>query len=364
MTKMKTNICWVLALSCAAACHNTERKKQQASIDAEITGLTDSVVYISNLQDEERKTDTVPVVNGKFSWTGTVTDPRKVFVGTSQRYMEFFMENAPVQLRGTIDSFYYTKVTGSASQDEYTAWNKSIDDIEEAQSPLYQQLHVAKEEKEKAVLEAKIDSFRMVRRGRIKDYVRQHPQSPVSVGLIADMAMMGEFAPLDTLYRALDPKAQQTYSGKKLAERLQVLKRSSIGETIKDFAQNDANGKKVKLSDFKGKYVFIDFWASWCGPCRAENPNVLKAYNDFKGKNFEVLGVSLDDDPAKWKKAIADDGMPWTQISDLKGYENEISSWYGIQAIPSSFLLDPNGVIIAKDLRGTMLHTKLSEILH
>lgn len=358
---MKTNISWVLALSCAAACQTAQPKK--ASIDAEITGLTDSVVYISGLRDDEQRTDTVAVTNGKFNWTGTVTDPRKIFIGTSQRYMEMFMENAPVQLRGNIDSFYYSKVTGSASQDEYMAFQESIKGITDAQNPLYQELHVAKDEQLKANLEMRIDSFRMARRERIKTYIRQHPKSPVSVALLADMAMMGEHAPLDTLYRVLDPIAQQTYAGKQLGKRLEVLKRSSLGQTIKDFAQNDANGKTVKLSDFKGKYLFIDFWASWCGPCRAENPNVLKAYQTFKDKNFDVLGVSLDNDPAKWKKAISEDGMPWVQISDLKGYENEISAYYGIQAIPSSFLLDPNGVIIAKDLRGTMLHKKLSDIL-
>lgn len=362
MQKMKTTIGYSLILSCVYACQTAEAPKK-ASIDAHISGLMDSVVYISNLHDEPAKSDTVPVKDGKFSWSGTVTDPRKVFIGTSGQYMEFFMENAPVKIEGTVDSFYYSKVTGSASQDEYKAFEESVKDITDGQWPLYQQLHVAKDDKEKAVLEARIDSFRMAKRARIKTYVLQHPASPVSVALLADMAVMGEFAPIDSLYRQLDPAAKQSVSGQKLSERLIVIKRSSIGQTIKDFSQNDLDGKPVKFSDFKGKYLFVDFWASWCGPCRAENPNVLKAYNTFKGKNFEVLGISLDDNADKWKDAVEKDGMPWKQLSDLKGYNNEIAEYYGIQAIPSSFLLDPNGVIIAKDLRGTELQTKLGEIL-
>jgi peroxiredoxin len=360
--QVKKNLSWVLALSCAYACQTAHTTKK-ASLEADIKGLTDSVVYISGLQDDPGKADTVPVKDGKFSWTGTLSDPRKIFIGTSRQYMEMFMENAEVKVNGNIDSFYYSRVTGSPVHDEYMAFQASVKDIDDGQMPLYQQLHVAKDEKQKAELEGRIDSFRTARRARIKDYIKQHNASPVSVALLADMAVMGEYAPIDSLYRLLDVKARQSVAGQKLAERLVVMKRSALGQPIKDFTQNDLNGKPVKFSDFKGKYLFVDFWASWCGPCRAENPNVLKAYNQFKGKNFEVLGVSLDSDGAKWKEAVEKDGMPWKQISDLKGYNNEISEYYGIQAIPSSFLLDTNGVIIAKDLRGTALHTKLSEIL-
>ena len=148
-----------------------------------------------------------------------------------------------------------------------------------------------------------------------------------------------------------------------MANRLAVLKKSAIGQPMIDFTQADVNGKPVRLSDYKGKYVLLDFWASWCGPCRAENPNVLKAYNQFKDKNFTVVGVSLDEKADKWKEAIEKDGMPWMQVSDLKGFRNEVAQQYGIQAIPFSFLIDPQGIIVAKELRGAALHTKLAEIL-
>jgi thiol-disulfide isomerase/thioredoxin len=130
-----------------------------------------------------------------------------------------------------------------------------------------------------------------------------------------------------------------------------------------DFEQMDVNGKKVTLSSLKGRYVLLDFWASWCGPCRAENPNVLKAYNKFKDKHLEILAVSLDQNKANWLSAIEKDAMPWIHVSDLKGWKNEVAAQYGIRSIPQNLLIGPDGRIIAKNLRGSALEKKLSEIL-
>jgi peroxiredoxin len=130
-----------------------------------------------------------------------------------------------------------------------------------------------------------------------------------------------------------------------------------------NFTQNDVNGKPVSLASFKGKYVLVDFWASWCGPCRAENPNVVKAYNEFKTKKFTILSVSLDNSKEKWLEAIKKDGLTWTHVSDLKYWKNEVAVQFGIESIPASFILDPTGKIIARDLRGSDLSTFLSKTL-
>jgi peroxiredoxin len=352
----------VAALLLTAAC--SQPKAPVASIDATITGLKDSVVYISVPVGDSAKTDTVPVKDGHFTWTGNMAEPQKIYIGTTTRYLQLFMENAPVTIKGNIDSISELQITGSATQDAYKAYENSIADITKQEDTLYSQYDgVQGNDSAEAALEAKIEALRSQRRGRSKAYIKAHPESPVSVDMVSDMAIMGEYAPVDSVFKLLSPAAQQTIVGKKLAARLAILQKSAIGQPMIDFTQGDVNGKPVRLSDFKGKYVLLDFWASWCGPCRAENPNVLKAYNKFKDKNFTVVGVSLDDKADKWKEAIEKDGMPWMQVSDLKGFRNEVAQQYGIQAIPCSFLIDPQGVIIAKELRGAKLHTELAAIL-
>ena len=150
--------------------------------------------------------------------------------------------------------------------------------------------------------------------------------------------------------------------GKEIADRIALLSKVEEGKPAQDFTENTPDGKPISLSSYKGHYVLLEFWASWCGPCRAENPNLLKQYKLYNGKGFDVLSVSLDSDKGQWQKAIEKDALPWTHVSDLKGWNNAVAVLYGIRAVPASFLIDPSGKIIATGLRGETLNKKLESL--
>lgn len=197
------------------------------------------------------------------------------------------------------------------------------------------------------------------------DYIKTHPDSWLSY-VFLEHIFKNKQTGLDTsgqLYAGLSPELKK-YTQVSAINTLIIAGRTiAVGKPAIEFAEKGANGKPVALSSFRGKYVLIDFWASWCHPCRAENPFVAKAYQKYKTKGFEVLGVSLDGDKASWVKAMKQDNVEWIQVSNLQGFKDEVVSKYGITSIPRNFLIDPSGTIIAMDLRGPMLEEKLSEIL-
>jgi peroxiredoxin len=205
----------------------------------------------------------------------------------------------------------------------------------------------------------KRDSARLVK------FIKANPGSFSAIYLLNSYAAGMDLTEVESLYASLLPKYKETSNGKSIAKIIEARKITAIGKTAPDFSQPDTSGKEVKLSDFRGKYVLVDFWASWCGPCRAENPNLVKTYNKYKDNGFTVLGVSLDQPGKKnsWLAAIHKDNLTWTQVSDLKFWDNEVAVLYGIKAIPSNLLLDPQGKIVAKDLRGEELDKKLAGTL-
>lgn len=172
-----------------------------------------------------------------------------------------------------------------------------------------------------------------------------------------------DYKEMRVLFNKLDKKVQKTNEGKIFDRYLKNLKNVSVGKKAPGITQFDVEGNPYSLQDLKGKYVLVDFWASWCPPCRAENPNLVATYAEFKDKNFEILGVSLDKNLENWKKAIKDDNLTWKHISDLQHWNNGAATVYGIKAIPQNVLVDPNGIIIARNLHGEALKTKLRQIL-
>jgi peroxiredoxin len=208
------------------------------------------------------------------------------------------------------------------------------------------------------------NSYKQVLLNETVGFINANPTSVISsFALYAVGPLFAGPQELESKFNALQPAAQKGYFSELIVKSLNDAKVGQIGSMATEFTQNDQNGKPVKLSSFRGKYVLIDFWASWCRPCRQENPNVVAAYNKYKAKNFTVLGVSLDQDKNNWIQAIAADKLTWTHVSDLKYWSNEVAQLYHIQSIPANLLIDPTGRIIGKDLRGEELLQKLANIL-
>jgi len=346
-----------------AALNITALAQNDITLSGQLKGLAGATVEISYQKDGVFKTDSLKAIDDKFTWKADLFDPQIISIIIGQNGYSFFAQPGQISLTGIKGSMQTYQISGSPMQEDAIAFSDYTKDITSLEAPLRAAYKNASAE-EKVELDKKRNELQKQKDALVKQFIAAHAKSYYCIYLITMRTMGGtDYGEAKALYDLLDQSAKQTYAGKKLADKLEVLKKSMIGSQMIDFTQNDIHGQVVKFSSFKGKYVLVDFWASWCAPCRAENPNILNTYNTFKDKGFTVVGISLDDKAANWKKAVSDDQMPWTQLSDLKGWKNEISGYFGIQSIPSNLLIDPSGKIIARDLRGAALEDKLKQLL-
>lgn len=330
-----------------------------------------------------KEVDSTAIKNGRFQFTGSVDEPQSAMIalrrngaadsGRQRDALGFFIENSKITMIGT-DSIGNAKITGSVADRENS-------EREALMKPVTARIiQIQNEFGKKTADGAYVKSLEERKKAgdsiqklvatnkRINwEFAESHLNSFMGLYTFNMYVLDSHFeaAKVEPLFNRFSAALKSSPLGLRTAEKIEIGKRRQAGAKATDFTQNDLNDKPFTLSSLRGKYVLVDFWASWCVPCRAENPNVVKAYNELKGKNFEIVGVSLDYPGGKavWAEAVKKDGLPWIHVSDLKGWKNEVALLYGINSVPQNLLINPEGVIIAKNLRGEDLTEKLKALI-
>ena len=358
---------------------------QQYVIKGDVRKIKEPInkVYLSYYADGKSTQDSAMVVGGKYEFKGMVTDPvmanlragyvpdtsvkTKRMISYKRDIAGLFIENSKINI-SNIDSFGNAVIKGSKSHAEYLKLKESTKDITAKMESLSKEYNELSKKKDEAGMKRVDEDYEKVdaeMKIKYKEYLQSNTNSPI--GMYAFNQYAGYDINADDaepIFLALSESIRNSAGGKEMTNKIETAKKTGVGKIAMEFTQNDTLGNPVSLSSFRGKYLLIDFWASWCGPCRQENPNVVAAYSKYNSKGFDILGVSLDQPTGKekWIKAIHDDKLTWTHVSDLKYWKNDVSVLYGIQAIPQNFLLDPQGKIIGKNLRGEALNKKLEEL--
>lgn len=342
---------------------------QNFVIKGNVSGLTDnSLVYLSNPANEKDTLAKAKVTKGSFVLKGKLEDidSRFLIFPSINKKTVLFIGNDNVTVTGKAEDVYNLEVSGSSSHKDYEdflLYVKPLNDYVEYYRSMMQTAPSASTRDSMGIM---MNTAYNLYQGSLERFISRKNNSAVAGLALAysyDTDPNKDAQLVERRLGMLTASAQKQKYAQQLQQMLQDGKIGAIGSKAIDFTQNDQNGKPVSLSQFKGKYVLVDFWASWCRPCRLENPNVVAAYNQFKDKNFTVLGVSLDQNKENWLQAITADNLTWTHVSDLRYWSNAVAQLYRIQSIPQNLLIDPNGVIIGKNLRGEELLSKLKELI-
>lgn len=326
-------------------------------------------IYVEYLNDNlQKQTDSTYATDGKFVFKGMVAEPTMGALYTADEKMQanFFFEPGTTQLAGDTNfSRSILSFGGNATKElkDYRAVGSVMND---QMRSTYKLVLAAEKSGDTVAVKnywKEYEELRNARKQAQEQWMVKNNNSHVSAFMVySDYTSEEDYTKGDSLLALMQKGVKQSKYIRKREQIKQHMDKAAIGKPVIHFTQNDTSGKSVSTKSFSGKYYLIDFWASWCGPCRRENPAVVKAYQKFHPKGFEIIGVSLDDKRDKWVAAIAKDSLTWTHVSELKGFENSAADLYAVRGIPDNYLIDKAGNIIAKSLRGEELEAKLEEV--
>lgn len=352
------------------SCKNNEPKQESFHLKGEFRGAAEGEVFLK-VRDESGwvDLDTANLVDGKFEMNGHVDEMQMAYLVTSafRGGIPIFLDNSEINISLHKDSIQDAKIEGNEVQLVFDQANAELQSLDQIWQDYYYNTYRFLTDDEKAQNESIVnnlyDSAQLLKEDFLKSYILKYNDNLASAQLLMDQEdALGSDAMLE-LYEGLSDQVKTSSFGNQLGERVDIIKKTAIGQPIINFEMNDTLGNPVQLTEVtKGKYVLIDFWAAWCNPCRKENPNVVANYNKYHADGFDVFGVSFDQKKENWIKAIKDDNLTWTHVSDLQGWANAAGKIYGIRSIPQNILIDPEGIILEKNLRGEKLGEKLEEI--
>ncbi|WP_367177023.1 redoxin domain-containing protein [uncultured Eudoraea sp.] len=367
---MKKLILPALLLGLLVACNTTtDGFKLEGNLSGEVENGTQVFLKKTDEANQLIEVDTTTLENGKFTFTGSSGMPELhyLLINSVRGNIPVVIENGTIEVSAQKDSLAFAKIKGTLQNDLFAGFLKESRGLANRARSMSDEMRNASAVQDTAAMNSLRDEyFELQEEAKTFEltFVKENPEALISA-LIIEKALTTKVLSekeIKELYDALSPSIKETSVGQRIKTKLDKLVSTSIGEKAPNFSAPTPSGDELALNDVLGKVTIVDFWAAWCKPCRAENPNVVKVYKKYHDKGLNILGVSLDRRFEDWTKAIEDDGLEWNHVSNVK-YFDEIAELYNVKAIPATFILDENGVIIAKNLRGPALENKISELL-
>jgi thiol-disulfide isomerase/thioredoxin len=367
---MKKFVLPLLLSGILMACNTSpEGFKLEGTLNGEIENGTQVFLKKTDEANQLIEIDTATIENGKFTFTGSSSMPELhyLLVNSVRGNIPVVIENGNIEVSAQKDSLAFAKIEGTLQNDLFADFLKDSRSLAQRAKSMSDEMRNASGINDTASMASLRDEyFELQEEAKTFElkFAKENPDALISA-LIIEKVLTTKALPekeIQELYDALSPKIKETVVGQRIKGKLDKLVSTAIGAKAPNFSAPTPTGDELALNDVLGKVTIVDFWAAWCKPCRAENPNVVQVYNKYHDKGLNILGVSLDRRAEDWTKAIEEDGLVWNHVSNIQ-YFDEIAELYNVRAIPATFILDENGVIIAKDLRGPALENKISELL-